>query len=82
MSSEEEKTYDTLTALDLMKEECELLEHRIEQAEVSDDPRDQEDLPKLKNALEYFVSRILDEMGSYENANIPARWTIKNKTVH
>ena len=76
------QNYDTITALDLMKEECELLEHKIEMAEVSDDPRDQEDLPKLKNALEYFVQRILDEMGSYENANIPSRWINKNKTVH
>lgn len=74
--------YDTITALDLMKEECELLEHRIEQAEFSDDPDERNDLPKLKNALEYFVQRILDEMGSYENAGIPTRWINQNKTVH
>lgn len=80
MSSDQ--PYETITALDLMKEECELLEHRIEQLEVSDDPRDHEQLPKLKNALEYFVQRILDEMGSYEDANIPSRWKDKDKTIH
>lgn len=80
MSSDER--YETITAIDLMKEECELLEHKIFQAETSKDPRDHRELPKLKNALEYFVKRIMDEMGSYEDANIPIRWKNLNKTIH
>ena len=76
------KKFETISALDLMTEECELLEHRIENAELSRDPKEQEQLPKLKHALEYFVQRILDEMGAYDDANIPTRWQNQNKTLH
>lgn len=73
---------ETITAFDLMAEECELLEHKIEQAEASDDPQDKKLLPKLKHALEYFVQRIMDEVDAYEGARVPMRWRNKNKTVH
>lgn len=79
---ENNKKFETISALDLMKEECELLEHRIQEAEISRDPSMQEELPKLKHALQYFVQRILDEMGSYPESKVPTRWQMQNKTLH
>ena len=42
----------------------------------------QQEVEKLKHALEYFVQRILDEMGNYDDAKVPTRWQAQNKTLH
>lgn len=79
---ENNKKFDTISALDLMKEECELLEHRIEEAQFNPTPESQQEVEKLKHALEYFVQRILDEMDNYDDAKVPTRWQAQNKTLH